>query len=190
VFAIYPGVIIWKLQLPLWKKLTTIGFMGLGIAYVYGVTSRQSLTMARAFAFATVKVSANATLLGEPTLNQLLNRALHIGLWNSIENDFVMIAACLPSVRPLLKASWGYASTHLSTSKPTRVTSSSESQRSLNTKTKHGLVDDSSMELASKKDSSDATQNTIQMISDYNVSHQPGKEEQGGHDVPPYRLFR
>jgi hypothetical protein len=32
VFAVYPGFVIWKLQLPLWKKLSTIGFMGLGVA--------------------------------------------------------------------------------------------------------------------------------------------------------------
>lgn len=32
VFAIYPGFVIWRLQLPLWKKFSTIGFMGLGVA--------------------------------------------------------------------------------------------------------------------------------------------------------------
>ncbi|KAF2634159.1 hypothetical protein P280DRAFT_512095 [Massarina eburnea CBS 473.64] len=116
IFALYPGFMIWKLQMSLWKRLSTMGFMGLGLL---------------AFAFGTIKVHGNSTLLGDPKLNELLTKALHVALWNSIENDFVLIAACLPSVPPLFRAFGMFAKTHLGTSKATRVTSSSESQHSL-----------------------------------------------------------
>ncbi len=32
VFAIYPGFVIWHLQMPMWKKFSTIGLMSLGLA--------------------------------------------------------------------------------------------------------------------------------------------------------------
>jgi len=51
-----------------------------------------------------VKVSSNASLLGNPTLTEVYTHALHIGLWNSIENDLIIIAACLPAVPPLFVA--------------------------------------------------------------------------------------
>jgi len=60
--------------------------------------------MFSAFAFGLVKVANKSTLLGAPDLNKLLTDALHIGLWNSIENDFVLMAAFLPSVRPLFRS--------------------------------------------------------------------------------------
>ncbi|KAK7180425.1 hypothetical protein DPSP01_001799 [Paraphaeosphaeria sporulosa] len=116
VFALYPGFVIWGLQLPLWKRLSTMGFMCLGVG---------------AFAFAVVKVTSNTTLLGEPTVTEFAQKALHIALWNSIENDFVMLAACLPSVRPVLRQLGLFTRTHLSTSRPTRMTSPSISERSL-----------------------------------------------------------
>lgn len=52
-----------------------------------------------------VKVHWNSSLLGNPNLIDLYIDALHIGLWNSVENDFVLIAACLPSVPPVFVAS-------------------------------------------------------------------------------------
>ena len=30
-FAVYPGMIVWSLQMPLWKKLSTMALMGLGL---------------------------------------------------------------------------------------------------------------------------------------------------------------
>jgi len=99
-FAMYPAFVIWKLQLPMWKKLSTMVLMGLGLA---------------SFALGVVKVANNGSLLGTPTLNQLYTDALHIGLWNSLENDFVMIAACLPLVPPLFVARKQSQSTALNT---------------------------------------------------------------------------
>lgn len=58
--------------------------------------------MSSSFALGVVKVVNSATLLGTPTLTDLYTDALHIGLWNSLENDFVMIAACLPSIMPFV----------------------------------------------------------------------------------------
>ncbi|KAF2150321.1 hypothetical protein K461DRAFT_314378 [Myriangium duriaei CBS 260.36] len=86
-FAIYPGVVISRLNMPRWQKITTIGLMSLGFA---------------SFAFGVIKVYNNVGMLGDPSPPDTLSAALHIGLWNSIENDFVMIAACLPSIRPIL----------------------------------------------------------------------------------------
>lgn len=42
-----------------------------------------------------------------------------------------MIAACLPSVRPLFKAFGVFTRTHIASSKPMRMNSSSDSQSSL-----------------------------------------------------------
>ncbi|KAF2811305.1 uncharacterized protein BDZ99DRAFT_569388 [Mytilinidion resinicola] len=174
-FAIYPGFIIWNLQLPRWKKLSTIGFMGLGIA---------------AFAFAVVKVSSNATLLGKPTLNELYTRALHIGLWNSIENEFVLIAACLPSVRPLLKACGVFTRarvSHIAATKPSVPKSSAESQRSLNGSSSHVALDsEHALELARNKQPSRSMSQSIQV--QYDFSLQRERTELGGLKLPSYNF--
>ncbi|KAI9685245.1 MAG: hypothetical protein M1822_004618 [Bathelium mastoideum] len=101
LFAVYPGFVIWKLQMPLWKRLSTMAFMGLGIG---------------SFALAVIKVYSNSTLLGNPSLTKVYKDALHIGLWNSIENDFILIAACMPSVPPFIIACRSFTQNYLSTS--------------------------------------------------------------------------
>jgi len=88
-FAVYPGFVLWHLQMPVWKKLGTMALMGLGLA---------------AFAIGVIKVSGNSSLLGNPNLLEVYTHALHIGLWNSIENDLIICAACLPGVPPLFIA--------------------------------------------------------------------------------------
>ncbi|OAK93510.1 hypothetical protein IQ06DRAFT_382835 [Phaeosphaeriaceae sp. SRC1lsM3a] len=138
-FALYPGFVLWKLQMPLWKKLSTMAFMGLGVL---------------AFAFAVVKVSSNTSLLGTPTLHQLYTNALHIGLWNSIENDFIIIAACLPSVRPLFKACKIFTGTQLSKSNNSKLMDSAStpsSQRSLQDRHSRHSGDEDMMELGLPK---------------------------------------
>ncbi|KAF2009122.1 hypothetical protein BU24DRAFT_429047 [Aaosphaeria arxii CBS 175.79] len=115
LFALYPGYMIWGLKMPLWKKISTICFMSLGFL---------------AFAFATVKVVNNGSLLGNPTIVELFTKVIHIGLWNSLENDFIIIAACLPSTRPLFRRCNTIAKTHLTASRPTRMNSDSESHNS------------------------------------------------------------
>ena len=79
-----------------------------------GDDTTQWLTVCSSFAFAVIKVSNNATLLGTPTLVELYTNALHIGFWNSIENDFVIAAASLPSIRPLFVACKRYTTTRSS----------------------------------------------------------------------------
>ncbi|KAF2491169.1 hypothetical protein BU16DRAFT_595958 [Lophium mytilinum] len=172
-FAIYPGFVIWNLQLPRWKKVSTIGLMSLGIA---------------AFIFAVVKVSSNATLLGDPTLNQLYTRALHIGLWNSIENDFVLIAACLPSVRPLLKA-WGVVTrakvSQFAATKPSATDSSADSQRSLNRCSSIvGVDSEQALELAQKKQAPRPMSQAIHVR--YDVELQRERGGLGGSGLPTY----
>ncbi|KAI4095256.1 MAG: hypothetical protein LQ339_007315 [Xanthoria mediterranea] len=67
------------------------------------------------FAFAVVKIVANTALLGKPDVNALLYSGIDIGIWNSIENDFVLSAACLPSVPPFFRACKDFVQTHTST---------------------------------------------------------------------------
>ncbi|KAF2185360.1 hypothetical protein K469DRAFT_688145 [Zopfia rhizophila CBS 207.26] len=171
VFAIYPGFIISRLQLPLWKKLSTIGFMGLGVA---------------AFAFAVVKVYSNTTLLGNPTLNELYTKALHIGLWNSIENDFVLIAACLPSVRPVFKACGVFSRTHFTASKRTRMNSTSDSQHSLKASSGHEPLDEHVIELALNRQPPRSMNQSIRVK--YDVSLQRERTEPDGPTLPSYNF--
>jgi hypothetical protein len=119
------------------------------LGYLVGLSSShfdiaQLLTCFSAFAFAVVKVSSNTSLLGTPTLNQLYTNALHIGLWNSIENDLIIVAACLPSTRPLFKACKIFTQIHVSmftASKSRRIQSSSDSQHSLKANSEHEVND-------------------------------------------------
>ncbi|KAL9619122.1 MAG: hypothetical protein Q9160_006211 [Pyrenula sp. 1 TL-2023] len=89
-FSIYPGVVVWGLQMPSWKKLSTMALMSLGLV---------------CFAIAVVKLKSNTLLLGDPDVNKLIYEGIRIGIWNSIENDFVLSAACLPAVPPFFRAS-------------------------------------------------------------------------------------
>jgi hypothetical protein len=125
-----------------------------------------------------VKVSSNTTLLGRPTLNELYTKALHIGLWNSIENDFVMIAACLPSVRPLFKAFAVFTETRLTTLESMRVNSSSESQHSLKANGAYEL----SESLEPEQNSSRPANRSIQV--QYEFSLQRERPEPGEPRVP------
>jgi hypothetical protein len=141
-----------------------------------------------AFAFAVVKVSANTSLLGEPTLNELFTKALHIGLWNSIENDFVLIAACLPSVRPLFAACGVFTRTHLTASKPTRVTSSSESQYSLKGSEGREHHDDhaSASQLTPSTKPSHPSHGSIQVRHEVSLQQEEAMPDEAGY--PPYNF--
>ncbi|PCG90969.1 Hypothetical protein PENO1_096410 [Penicillium occitanis (nom. inval.)] len=87
-FSVWPASVIWNLNMPLQRRLGTMALMGLGIA---------------SFAFAIVKLISNTTLLGNPDALKLLYDGIYIGIWNSIENDFVLSAACLPAVPPVIR---------------------------------------------------------------------------------------
>jgi hypothetical protein len=93
----------------------------------FGPTSFFCLQRFSAFAFATVKVVNNGSLLGNPTIVELFTKVIHIGLWNSLENDLIMVAACLPSTRPLFRRCNELAKTHFTASRSTRMNSGSES---------------------------------------------------------------
>jgi hypothetical protein len=138
-----------------------------------------------------VKVSSNTSLLGTPTLNQLYTNALHIGLWNSIENDFIIIAACLPSVRPLLKACRVFTGAHLgqlTASKPTHAVSASDSQHSL----KDGGVRDSDeenmLELGAAKHPPLRKHRSIQVVHEFSM--QSDRVEPGAPSMPSYYGLR
>lgn len=56
-------------------------------------------------------------LNAEEETNSMEDHAIEIGIWNSIENDFVISAACLPAVPPFLRAFKKGLKTHISTSR-------------------------------------------------------------------------
>ena len=101
----------------------------------------------RSFVFAIKKLSSNTKLFGNPDINTLLceypsihhlnkhiltipDDAIDIGIWNSIENDFVLSAACLPHVPPFFRAFSKVVKTHVSTSRSTYIKSHSGSMLS------------------------------------------------------------
>ncbi|KAJ5587720.1 uncharacterized protein N7459_003485 [Penicillium hispanicum] len=113
-FTVYPSVIIWRLQMPKWTRISTIALMGLGFA---------------SFAFAIVKLWANTRLMkaqdtvgiiseSHPRLsvrsrsNLPVVDCVRIAMWSSIENDFVLSAACLPAVPPCIRASRAFLRSH------------------------------------------------------------------------------
>ncbi|OJJ97233.1 hypothetical protein ASPACDRAFT_46087 [Aspergillus aculeatus ATCC 16872] len=89
MFSVWPGFIIWKLQMPTWKRVSGMGLLSIGVASCI---------------FAFIKLYSNTTLLGVSDPIVQLDRVLQIALWNSIENDFVLIAACLPAAPPIIRA--------------------------------------------------------------------------------------
>ncbi|KAL9608657.1 MAG: hypothetical protein Q9167_006524 [Letrouitia subvulpina] len=68
------------------------------------------------FAVAVVKLIANTTLLGNPDVNTLLFNGIRIAIWNSIENDFVLSAAFLPTTPPFFRVCKAFVETHVTTS--------------------------------------------------------------------------
>ncbi|KAL8949401.1 MAG: hypothetical protein Q9222_004484 [Ikaeria aurantiellina] len=88
-FSVYPSIVLWSLQMPTWKRLSTMALMSLGFA---------------SFAIAVIKLISNTTLLGNPDVETVLYYGIQIGMWNSIENDFVLSAACLPSLPVFVQA--------------------------------------------------------------------------------------
>ncbi|KAL8703544.1 MAG: hypothetical protein Q9201_003274 [Fulgogasparrea decipioides] len=107
-FSVYPCIVVWGLQMATWRKLSTMALMSLGFA---------------SFAFAIVKLVSNTALLGSPDINKVLYNGIQIGIWNSIENDFVLSAACLPSVPPFFRACKTFFETHTSPFEHTYLTS-------------------------------------------------------------------
>ncbi|PWY70298.1 hypothetical protein BO94DRAFT_502324 [Aspergillus sclerotioniger CBS 115572] len=83
--AIYPSVILWKLQMSLRKKLALSAALGLGA------------------------ISACAAIIKTTHLNALANvtDATYAGwslvLWTNIEADLVVLASCIPTLQPLLE---------------------------------------------------------------------------------------
>ncbi|KAL4871706.1 hypothetical protein BDV12DRAFT_163612 [Aspergillus spectabilis] len=82
-FSIWPAIMIWKLQLRLSRKLGAIAMMSMGIA---------------ASVFASLKLYHTAVMSVYRDPMQMLSRSLWIMLWSGIENDFLIIAASMPSV--------------------------------------------------------------------------------------------
>lgn len=58
--------------------------------------------MSRSFACAVIKIYNNTKSVTAPSLDARLTYFAYVGLWSGLENDFVLMAASLPSVRPLL----------------------------------------------------------------------------------------
>ncbi|KAJ5267454.1 hypothetical protein N7478_010262 [Penicillium angulare] len=98
-FSIYPGVVIWNLNMATWKRVNAVALMSLGFI---------------SFAFAIRKLYSNTTLLGNPDIITLLFDAIQIGIWNNIENAFVLSAACLPAVPPVFRVFRNAVKTHVS----------------------------------------------------------------------------
>ncbi|KAJ5164252.1 uncharacterized protein N7500_006082 [Penicillium coprophilum] len=88
-FSVYPAIVVWKLQMARWKKVGTIGLMGLGLV---------------AFAFSVVKLYYMTFLLADPPPVELIYLCAQLGIWNRIENDFVLMVGLLPFVRSFFKA--------------------------------------------------------------------------------------
>ncbi|RAH70082.1 uncharacterized protein BO66DRAFT_438443 [Aspergillus aculeatinus CBS 121060] len=89
LFSVWPGFIIWNLQMPTWKRVSAMGLMSIGIASCI---------------FAFIKLYSNTTLFGVSDPIVELDRALRIALWNRVENEFVLTAACLPAAPPIIRA--------------------------------------------------------------------------------------
>ncbi|KAI9037668.1 uncharacterized protein KD926_000084 [Aspergillus affinis] len=98
-FAIYPAVVVWQLQMPQWKKISTVGLMGLGLV---------------AFVFSVIKLYYMTFLLDDPPPLDLVYLCAQLGIWNRIENDFVLMAGLLPFVPPFVKACSQFMKTHAS----------------------------------------------------------------------------
>jgi hypothetical protein len=96
-----------------------------------------------------------------------------------------MIAACLPSVRPLLKACRVITQTHVSrftASKPTRMISSSDSQHSLKTSRNRELHDETALELRTTEQPPQAKDQWIQVKHD--IVLERDRAEPGAPDAP------
>lgn len=127
-------------------------------------TTTAWLIVTSSFAIAVIKLDSNTSLLGNPDVNTLLcewfsgdsgisneyscdiDDGIHIGIWNSIENDFVLSAACLPYAPPFFRACKLFMHTYI-TSFSQRL--HSKPFRSLDVSSRSGRLDDSlALELA------------------------------------------
>ncbi|KAJ5084749.1 hypothetical protein NUU61_009328 [Penicillium alfredii] len=97
-FSVYPAIVVWRLQMPLWKKMSTIGLMGLGLV---------------AFVFSIIKLYYMTFLLDGPGPLDLIYLCAQLGIWNRIENDFVLMVGLLPFVPPFIKSCSQFTKKHL-----------------------------------------------------------------------------
>ncbi|KAJ5482338.1 hypothetical protein N7475_001150 [Penicillium sp. IBT 31633x] len=88
-FSVYPAIVVWKLQMARWKKFSTIGLMSLGLV---------------AFAFSVVKLYYMTFLLAGPAPLDLIYLCAQLGIWNRIENDFVLMVGLLPFIPAFFQA--------------------------------------------------------------------------------------
>ncbi|KXG47449.1 uncharacterized protein PGRI_013190 [Penicillium griseofulvum] len=98
-FSVYPAIVVWKLQMARWKKISTIGLMSLGLV---------------AFAFSVVKLYFMTFLLDGPQPLDLIYLCAQLGIWNRIENDFVLMVGLLPFVPAFFQACTNRNKTHTS----------------------------------------------------------------------------
>ncbi|PYI24826.1 hypothetical protein BO99DRAFT_439069 [Aspergillus violaceofuscus CBS 115571] len=83
--AIYPSVVLWKLQMSLHKKLALCAALGMGA------------------------ISACAAIIKTTHINALANvsdatyASWSLVLWTNVEADLVIIASCIPTLQPLLE---------------------------------------------------------------------------------------
>ncbi|KAJ5084028.1 hypothetical protein NUU61_008607 [Penicillium alfredii] len=88
-FTIYPIIVIWNLQMPVENKISAMALMSLGVA---------------SFAFAIVKLYCNILISDANSTFDILYACIRFVMWSSIENDFVLSAACLPASPPFFRA--------------------------------------------------------------------------------------
>ena len=79
IFSIYPGFVIWNLQMPTKKRLQTMGLMGLGLAYVSHsiLISDKTNKSFRSFGFAVKKTIVNSKLIGNTDASTYVRKYKH-----------------------------------------------------------------------------------------------------------------
>ncbi|KAJ5621266.1 hypothetical protein N7528_006049 [Penicillium herquei] len=97
--CVYPATVVWHLQMPRWKKVSTIGLTGLGLV---------------AFIFSIVKLWALTKLVHSPGEVQLIYDSEELGIWNRIENDFVLMVGLLPFAPAFFKTFNEFTRGHIS----------------------------------------------------------------------------
>ncbi|KAJ5263653.1 hypothetical protein N7478_011258 [Penicillium angulare] len=97
--CIYPASVVWGLQMPRWKKISTMCLTGLGLV---------------AFIFSLIKLYYMSKLADSPEPIELIYKSEDLGIWNRIENDFVLMVGLLPFVPGFFKSFGEFAKSHTS----------------------------------------------------------------------------
>ncbi|RMJ28848.1 hypothetical protein PHISP_00299 [Aspergillus sp. HF37] len=103
--AVYPGYVLSQLKMSLRKKIGLTGALGMGCMYVVAIfpitcyQSQQLLTFTSAAVTAIVKCTRLEGLANkkDPTYATVL-----LIIWTSVEANVVVIAACIPTLQPIL----------------------------------------------------------------------------------------